>query len=297
LIGAVLMKAAFSCVVDNDPKFARQALLWVASLLIYGGQSAESLVVHTVGKGEPRLCALLSSWGVDVVQTETFDARHAYSNKLMQFATPSLRNADYVVLCDCDLAFTASIEPWLRGEKIRARPVHRPWLSAAQWKAIFAAANLRLPTGTVLAGDGARTLRTFCNGGLYVIPQALVAEIGIVWSKWDRWLLERVDLTKPHGMFADQISFTLACEELGLTINYLPIELNYEAGSNYAELLRADGLTFSEPRVLHYHHLVGPRGFLHKGKTTSSNAAIEKINELIRCLKEIYPYPQDAQEE
>ena len=117
MIGALLMKIAFSCVVDNDPKYARQAVLWAASLLIHGVQDAESLVVHTVGEGEPRLRALLNSWGVDVVQIEAFDARHRYSNKLAQFESASLQNADLVVLCDCDLAFAASISPWLKGEE------------------------------------------------------------------------------------------------------------------------------------------------------------------------------------
>jgi hypothetical protein len=286
------MRAVFSCVVDNDPKYARQAALWAASLLIHGDQSAESLVVHTVGEGEPRLCALLRSWGVDVVQIEAFDARHPYSNKLAQFGTASLQNADCVVLCDCDLAFAASISPWLRGERIRARIVERPWLPVARWRAIFAAANLTFPMDRVLAGNGAPTLPTFCNGGLYIIPRALFAQIGTVWSKWDRWLLERSELMGPLHIFADQISFTLACEELGLTINYLPIELNYHTGKSRAALLKRDVRRGLAPRVLHYHNLVGPRGFLREEKIASVNAATERINELIRCLSELYPFDQ-----
>lgn len=282
------MKIAFSCVVDNDPKYARQAVLWAASLLIHGVQDAESLVVHTVGEGEPRLRALLNSWGVDVVQIEAFDARHRYSNKLAQFESASLQNADLVVLCDCDLAFAASISPWLKGERIRARIAQRPWLAPAQWKAIFATANLSLPTDRVLSVNGAPTLPTFCNGGLYIIPQALFSQLGIAWSKWDRWLLERPELIKPRETFTDQISFTLACEELGLTIDYLPIELNYPMGPNRAATLKANGRKVGAPRVLHYHDLVGPRGFLHKDKAASVNAAIDRVNELVPCLNELY---------
>lgn len=290
------MKVALSCVVDDDPKYTRQALLWAASLLIHGGQSAESLVVHTVGEGDPRLRALLSSWGVDVVQIEAFDVRHRYSNKLAQFATASLQNADYVVLCDCDLAFAGSISPWLRGERIRARIAQRPWLPPAQWKAIFAAASLRLPTTRVLAGNGAPTLPTFCNGGLYIIPRALFAPIGAVWCRWDRWLLERLELMKPLQVFADQVSFSLACGELGLTIDYLPFELNYPMASGQAALPKGDRWRVCEPRVLHYHDLTGPRGFLHMGKVASVNAAVERINELIRCLNELYPFDAPARQ-
>ena len=140
------MKVALSCVVDDDPKYTRQALLWAASLLIHGGQSAESLVVHTVGEGDPRLRALLNSWGVDVVQIEAFDARHRYSNKLAQFATASLQNADLVVLCDCDRAFAGSISPWLHGERIRARIAQRLGRHQRNGKRSFATASLSLPT-------------------------------------------------------------------------------------------------------------------------------------------------------
>jgi len=79
--------------VDTDPKYARQAVLWAASLLVHGEQEAESLVVHTIGETDPRLTDLLDSWGVEQVQVEPFDSRHPYSNKLVQFATPSLQQA------------------------------------------------------------------------------------------------------------------------------------------------------------------------------------------------------------
>ena len=290
------MKVTFSCVVDDNPKYARQALLWATSLLIFGHQSADSLVVHTVGEGDPRLRALLSSWGVDVVQVEVFDVRHRYSNKLAQFATTSLLNADYAVLCDCDVAFAGSIIPWLRGERIRARIAQRPWLPPAQWKAIFAAASLKLPTARVLASNGVPTLPTFCNGGLYIIPQTLFGQIGTVWRRWDRWLLERLELLEPRQVFADQVSFSLACEELGLTIDYLPFELNYHLAERRVALPRDSGWRACEPRVLHYHNLIDSRGFLHEGKVVSVNAAVERINGLVRCLNELYPLDTPARQ-
>ena len=174
------MKVTFSCVVDDNPKYARQALLWATSLLIFGHQSADSLVVHTVGEGDPRLRALLSSWGVDVVQVEVFDVRHRYSNKLAQFATTSLLNADYAVLCDCDVAFAGSIIPWLRGERIRARIAQRPWLPPAQWKAIFAAASLKLPTARA-------SCQQRCTDAADVLQRwALYHTANAIWANWHR---------------------------------------------------------------------------------------------------------------
>ena len=290
------MKTVYSCVVDADPKYARQTLLWAASLLIHGGQEAESLVVHTIGERDPRLHEILDSWGVEQVAAEPFDARHPYSNKLVQFATPSLRNADFAVLCDCDLAFAASVARWTRGQRIRARIADRPWLPLEQWRAIFEAADLMLPRGRVLAGNGAPTLPSFCNGGLYMVPRQLFAPIGDLWCRWDRWLLDHAELLGSRTIFADQVSFALACEDLGYRIDYLPIELNFHTGKSPAALLRRDRRPGLVPIVLHYHDLVGPRGFLFKEKVPSMNAATERINRLVRDLNELYPIEQGAQD-
>ncbi|BCY09658.1 hypothetical protein [Actinoplanes sp. L3-i22] len=287
------MTARFSCVVDDDPRFARQALLWAASLMIYGLQSAESLVVHTIGDGDPRLRELLGSWGVQVVPVEAFDERHPYSNKLAQFGSGALGGAGHVVLCDCDLAFAAPITPWLRGDRIRARIAQRPQLREEQWAALFAEAGLRLPGRRVLAGNGEPTPAAFCNGGLYVLPGRLFAEFGDAWSTWNRWLLDRIELLGPAHMFADQVSFAIACEHLGHTVDYLPIDLNYHTRGSSAAL-RGSGRRYAEPRVLHYHRMVGPRGLLRMERISSRNAATERINDVIRNLKELYPFDEPA---
>jgi hypothetical protein len=283
------VKAVYSCVVDAGPKYARQALLWAASLLVHGGVGAESLVVHVVGERDVKLQGLLDSWGIEQVVAEPFDTRHPYSNKLVQFASPALVDVDFVVLCDCDLAFAGSIAPWIRGDRIRARIADRPWVPLDQWTRIFEAANLALPRGRVRAGNGAPTLASFCNGGIYMVPRHLFAPFGDVWSRWDLWLLDHAELLGDRTIFTDQVSFTLACEDLGQRIDYLPIELNFHTGKSPTALLQRDGRSGLIPTVLHYHDLVGPRGFLYKEKVPSMNAPIERINQLIRNLNDLYP--------
>jgi hypothetical protein len=288
------MSTVFSCVVDAKPKFSRQALLWAASLLIHGEQDADSLVVHTIGECDPLLKELLDNWGVRHVSAAPFDERHPYSNKLVQFATPILQNADFVILCDCDLAFAAPITPWVRGDRIRARIADRPWLTLDQWSAIFEAAGQRFPHHRVRAANGAATLPSFCNGGLYIIPRRVFDQIGDRWSHWDRWLLDHEELLDRRIIFADQVSFVLACEDLDCRIDYLPIELNFHTGKGQAALSQRDERRGWVPRVLHYHDLVGPRGFLHNEKVPSMNAPIERINQIIRNLNELYPPPEEA---
>ena len=107
---------------------------------------------------------------------------------------------------------------------------------------------------------------------------------GQMWPRWNRWLLDRPKLIKPF--FTDQISFTLSCAELSLTINYLPIELNFHTGMNTQRLFRATGRINVYPSVLHYHDRVDANGFLLSNNIVSVNRQIEKINKLIRLTSE-----------
>jgi hypothetical protein len=280
------MKVKFSCVVDQHPKFAQQALIWASSLLTYGGQEADSLLIHTVDECDPKYQRIFDSWGIETRIIQRFDPRHPYSNKLTQLDSEPLHAADYVVLCDCDLAFCASITSYLTGNSIRACIAALPGLSFGQWKRLFRTAQLGVPPARVkTAFKGAETLPTYCNGGLLILPQAIFQRLREVWPKWNRWLLERLELIKP--IFTDQISFAMSCVELGLTIDYLPIELNFHTGvDNPQRLFRATGSMDVHPIVLHYHHHVDEGGFLLPNPIVSVNRQIKKINDLVRLIRE-----------
>src|SRR5947208_858660 len=102
------VKIVYSCVVDQNPRSAHQAFIWASSLLGYGGQEPESLVVHIVRDCHPNYKALFDSMGVRTVLVEPFDPGHRHSNKLTQLTqldSEASGSADYVVLCDCDIAF------------------------------------------------------------------------------------------------------------------------------------------------------------------------------------------------
>src|SRR5712691_502441 len=93
----------FSCVMGRPPRYARQVLGWAATLLAFGKQKPESLVVHTTGTFAPRVRRILDSWGVATRFVKEFEPSLPHSNKLRQLESDALRDADYVVLCDCDL--------------------------------------------------------------------------------------------------------------------------------------------------------------------------------------------------
>ena len=67
------MTVNFSCIIDEKPKYARQALLWAASLLTYGQVPADALVVHTVDGCAPEYQRVFDSWGIRLEKAGRFE--------------------------------------------------------------------------------------------------------------------------------------------------------------------------------------------------------------------------------
>jgi hypothetical protein len=281
------MTVKFSCVMDQHPRFAEQALVWASSLLTYGGQEPDSLVIHAVGEGASECKRVADSWGIAFRIVGPFDKRHPNSNKLVQLESEALHSADYVVLCDCDTAFCQDISSWIMGDAIRARIASLTGLPPRRWEKVFRMAGLSLPAARVQAMlNGLDTLPTYCNGGIYILPQPLFQKLREVWPYWDRWLLDRRDLIRPFEAFADQISFAMSCEELDLKVDHLPLELNFDGVSRPSGLHRVVGKTEIQPLVVHYHKL-DARGLLRLTQIPSVNREIRKINDLIRLAKRV----------
>ena len=281
------MNVKFSCVVDRPSKFARQAMVWAVSLLTYGGEDDESLMIHTVGEPNSEYIRILQNWGIETRVVEPFDERHPNSNKLAQLESEALHRADYVVICDCDTAFCSQVSPWIKGDAIRARIASYPGLSPDHWERVFQAAGLAIPVKRQKALlNGHETLPNYCNGGMYIIPQHLFQSMREVWPRWDRWLLDRPDLLRPYGAYADQISFAMSCEELGLAVDYLPFELNCDGVFYTKALCRVTGKAEIRPVVLHYHQL-NDDGLLGLKQIPGINRQIRKINDLIQLAEQV----------
>jgi hypothetical protein len=281
------MTVKFSCVIDQHPRFAQQALVWASSLLVYGGQESDSLVIHSVGECNPKYRSIFEAWEIDTRIVQRFDRRHPNSNKLAQLESEPLHSADHVVLCDCDIAFCGDVSPWIEGESIRARVASSAGLPPHRWQKVFDAAGLRLPEARVEAVvTRVNTLPTYCNGGLYILPQALFQRLHEAWPRWDQWLLDRDELIRPFAEFVDQISFAMSCEELGLSVDYIPLMLNFDTLYLSHELSGGIKKAGIHPIVLHYHRL-NSSGLLRLTRIPSVNRQIRKINELIRLARRV----------
>jgi len=275
----------YSCVTDQSPLFAHQTTIWASTLLTYGGQRADSVVVHAVESCNSGLAQFLGTLGVKPVLVPPFDGRHPHSNKLVQLESSRLASADYVVLCDCDIAFCGDISGSISGDTLRARRVGVANLTLEQWSRLYAEAGLERPGETVAAVlDGRPTMPTYCNGGLLIVPNEAFRLLTRAWPMWNRWLLERLSLLSPFEYFTDQVSLALACAELELEVDELPLDLNCPTQVQLDRHVTA-GL---QPMVLHYHEHLDRAGLLLPSGTPTIDHHINRVNDLVRSMRRNY---------
>ncbi len=106
--------AMYSCLLDIQPKFVYQLWVWVTMLVDHAGVSPADVVVHIVRRGDPQHAveAYLESRGVAFCYVDPFgDGR--FANRIAQLESPVLRQREFAVLCDTDLAILAPLAPWI----------------------------------------------------------------------------------------------------------------------------------------------------------------------------------------
>lgn len=272
------MPIKFSCVMDTPVKFQHQTLLWALTLLERGGARAEDLVVHAV-EGTPRKqIELLRGLGIQVDPVRRYSRAHPFLNKLRQLESKTLQAADHVVLSDTDLAFCAPLGSWIAGDRPRVKIVDIANPPLPIWQTLFKAAGFSNPPRAALTSlDGVETYANNCNGGLYILPQAVFGALRTPWPRWVEWVLGQRAILGRFRTHVSQISFALAMEEMGIEVDLLPLALNFP--TNFAPTLLV-GKDVA-PAVIHYHAHLDRTGNLAPIGLAKVDAAIAATNALM----------------
>ena len=272
------MPIKYSCVMDTPAKFQHQTLLWALTLLDRGGQPPGNLVVHAVEGTPYDQVGLLRDLGIRVDVVRRYSTLHPYLNKLRQLESEALRSCDHVVLCDTDLVFCAPIDSWVTGERPRVKIVDVANPPLAIWKTLFSAAGFSVPPRPALTSlDGIETYANNCNGGLYILPQAIFAALSTAWPRWAEWVLCQGNTLGRFRTHVSQISFALAMEEMGVEVDLLPLSLNFPTNLRFANLADRD----MDPAVIHYHANLDRAGRLASIGLPKVDAAIAATNTLM----------------
>jgi hypothetical protein len=274
------VEGRFACVVDEDPRFHLDALRWYAALTAVAGVTASDLVVHVVGGESSEVLGFLKSQGVAVHPVERFDARSPHCNKI----SGALRLADdtftgMAVLCDTDVVVLEDprridLEPGVVAGKVVDAPVPPIEVIAN----IFVVSGLATPPTVRLPwGPDQWTISGNNNGGLYLIPGALLPGVATAWARWAGWLLDRAELLAEWSVHVDQVAMALALAAEGVTS--VPLDVRWNTPTHDLTRIPPDA---PEPFVLHYHQEVNRQGLIRLTGTPSIDKRIAAANDAIR---------------
>lgn len=279
----------FSCVVDADDRFHRDALRWWATLRHVVGVEPHDVVVQAVGGCSSDVLDYLGQCGASIVEVDPFDRRSPHCNKisgaLRLGALESVNGT--VVLTDTDVVVLEDPRGLLADPNaVASRIVGGPFPPLHTLESLFEAAHVALPDLVPLERyPGEVTVAGNGNGGLYLVAGKAVRQLGESWARWARWLLDRRGLLGDGAVHVDQVAMALALAEGGLRPQLLHLRWNFPSQNR-----RRIGADAPAPAVIHYHRAVEDGGVLTLTGVSSVDTQIEVANAAIaREWHEVFP--------
>jgi 2-polyprenyl-3-methyl-5-hydroxy-6-metoxy-1,4-benzoquinol methylase len=277
-------KINYSCVIDDSPVFYWQGVIFVTSLIEIAKVEPKNIYIHLVEKNSA-FESFLESKGVNKVFITPWGDKK-YCNKLQQLNTPQLQNADFVFLCDADIAFLEDISKKISFDKVVGKTVDFDNPTLDKLKSIFDHFDLEHPKENLDTLNVQPTFDGNFNGGLYGIPGVLVKEFGERWKSWAEKLLESDFVAQELGgkvIHIDQLSFCMALKES--KSSYRKLDLTYNCPTHIENITSLASQIKSGPRALHYHSKLSPIGLLEPSGLPLVDSSIDKVN---AALKKIY---------
>lgn len=271
-------RVIYSFVVDGGEAFRYQAFIFCRTLLSTG-TPADSVFAQLTPSawGDSALLSMLQAFGVRTASIHPFlDGK--YCNKLNQLDNLPLDQAEFVALCDTDLAFLEPVNAVVKPGTIRSKPVDEPnpplplLIEAMRRCHIVAQPKL-----TQTSINGEPTFAANCNGGLYLLPSAMAPPIAATWKVMASRLFEQSSFLDRFAVHVDQIAFAMTMLELGLDVDELPIEYNFPL--HHAD--RLDPQRHFEPAILHYHWLHDEKRLLNTANRADVRAAVDAVNAIL----------------
>jgi SAM-dependent methyltransferase len=156
-------------------------------------------------------------------------------------------------------------------------PVHMANPPLAVLTTVFAAAGLPLPPRTALQlQPGESTAAGNGNGGLYLVPGALLPTVAQAWAHWARWLLARSELLAAWAVHVDQVAMALALAAEGIATFELDVRWNLPI--HVPAIIPADP---SSPAVIHYHQQIDTAGRIAPTGVAAIDRRIRDANDAL----------------
>ena len=217
------------CVVDDDPRFHVELVLWAIAAGRHLPRADHRLVVSFVERPVDDLAEWLVARGVDVRVAPRLVAESPHCNKIAPFLDG--HDTDYTIVCDTDVFFVDDPAGVLRGSAIRAAPNNHcnpPGHVFRRLLGHLGRADAYRPTVSLLPGQGGQreTYRNNISAGVVAVPAGMCRDLAAAWLDRARWLVAHRPLIEPWGVHVDQIGFALAMLDIGQDVDFLPPNVN-----------------------------------------------------------------------
>ena len=211
---------------------------------------------------------------------ERFDTRSPHCNKIAGAQRLAAEHpTGLVVLCDADIAVLEDPRQIaLPGHSIAAKTVDTPLPPVEVLTSVFHTAGVTMPPLVPLPwGPDQWTVRGNSNGGIYLVPGALLGQVASAWATWARWLLDRSELLQEWTVYVDQVAMALglAAEDIGSH----PLDVRWNTPTHDKTRIPTDP---PSPAVLHYHQEVEPDGLIRAVGSAPIDEKIETANAAVR---------------
>lgn len=288
-------KVEFCVVIEPQKRLMIQAVLWTICMRSYVPGGVPRLV--SVGALPSDLHAWLEHQGVSVSiapHAPVPTARHC--NKILAF-TAAPEDVSWTILTDADLFFVANPIPDLIQGGMRAVANYHAVPPYSVWCDVLRASELNVAPRraiSLFANPDSGSRETYANnhnGGLISVPKEMRYRLGNCWLKWAQWLAQNIALLQNWHLHVDQVSFALACEEMGQDIQPLPPQLNaFPHLFEHVESLT--GLHISMGHLPNFaHYLTEKRRFASARFAPSLAPEIERMNAAIEeaenCIEKL----------
>lgn len=283
------MGTVISFVIDDHPKFMMQGWNLIHSLIAsatFPSPGVELLIHHTKQVDRKRL-ENFQLLGAKLIEIDPFGTDKAvYCNKLRQLESTDVLCADHVILLDADVMPLSSLAPLhLSNFSVQAKIVDAPNPPEPVLRSLFATAGFDpkiVETGQPSLFPTETTMKTNCNGGLYVLSNIAVQRLRFSWPKWARFCLEREDILDRWIHHSDQLGFTLAMTEAGL--NFQPLDISDNFPTHFPRQTYDDILE-EKIRLVHYHDRMDIHGLPSLTGISWIDKQIALMNDKIRDLR------------
>lgn len=226
---------AYSCFVDNQPRYIKQSLRFLYSLLrcgkdinsIFFGINQE--IDHTYTDILTQKCGLKN-----ISRHANFTTASKPANKWLQLCDENLHSFSHVIINDCDKVYINFDEKWADNSVRACKFVPRPTFTAFEHLFdFFELGHPRFYLDHPDPKDERKDPRNYVNnhnGGLIIIPNHLLGTVTSTWKRYIDELHENISLLGQNARNLDQVAFALTMEETGQDINFLPKSLDIGLG-------------------------------------------------------------------